>query len=176
MTAQSEPDGARKRLGISVGAAKAVVMVASLQYWILPLLPLGALIWFLLPTGHDEPIGSSRSATEPSPVTSGLYLSTIPINWVSIGTVPNGYVGHDIYNRLGEKLGRIKDILVDPDERTVAAIVNVDRFLGIGDKDVAVPMGALYLDRRVNRRRILLDARRETLQAAQAFKHHTLMR
>jgi hypothetical protein len=90
--------------------------------------------------------------------------------------VPNGYVGHDIYNRVGEKLGRIKDILLDPDERMVAAIVNVDRFLGIGDKDVAVPMRALYLDRRVNGRRILLDARRETLQAAQAFKHHNLMR
>ena len=151
-------------------------MVASLHYWVLPLLPLGALIWFLLPTGHDEPTGSSRSAADPSPVTSGLYLTNVPNNWVSIGTVSNGYVGHDIYNRADEKLGIIKDILLDPDERMVAAIVNVDRFLGIGDKNVAVPMGALYLDRQVNRRRIILDARRETLQAAQAFKHHTLMR
>ncbi len=151
-------------------------MVASLQYWSLPLLPLAALIWFLLPTGHEEPSGSTRSATEPSPVTSGLYLSTIPINWASIGTVPNGYVGHDIYNRADEKLGIIKDILLDPDERMVAAIVNVDRFLGIGDKNVAVPMGSLYLDRQVNRRRIILDATRETLQAAQAFGHHAPMR
>ena len=151
-------------------------MVASLHYWVLPLLPLGALIWFLLPTGHDEPTGSSRSAADPSPVTSGLYLTNVPNNWVSIGTVPNGYVGHDIYNRVDEKLGIIKDILLDPDERMVAAIVNVDRFLGIGDKNVAVPMGALYLDRQVNRRRIILDATRETLQAAQAFGHHAPMR
>jgi hypothetical protein len=157
-------------------AAKGVVMVASLHYWVLPLLPLGALIWFLLPTGHDEPTGSSRSAADPSPVTSGLYLTNVPNNWVSIGTVPNGYVGHDIYNRADEKLGIIKDILLDPDERMVAAIVNVDRFLGIGDKNVPVPMGALYLDRQVNRRRIILDATRETLQAAQAFGHHAPMR
>jgi hypothetical protein len=165
MTAQSELDGARERRGI---------MVASLQNWVLPLLPLGALIWFLLPTGHDEPTGFPRSAADPSPVTSGLYLTNVPNNWVSIGTVPNGYVGHDIYNRADEKLGTIKDILLDPDERMVAAIVNVDRFLGIGDKDVAVPMRALYLDRQVNRRRIMLDATRETLQAAHAFRHHAL--
>ena len=148
------------------------IMVASLHYWVLPLLPLGALIWFLLPTGHDEPRGSLGSAADTLPVTSGVYLSSVPNDWISIGTVPNGYVGYDIYNRADEKLGIIKDILLDRDERMVAAIVNVDRFLGIGDKDVAVPMRAIYLDRRVNHRRIILDTTRETLQTAPAFRHH----
>jgi hypothetical protein len=122
MTAQSEPDGARKRLGISVGGSERCRHGGELALLGFASAPLGALIWFLLPTGHDEPTGSSRSAADPSPVTSGLYLTNVPNNWVSIGTVPDGYVGHDIYNRVGEKLGRIKDILLDPDERMVAAI------------------------------------------------------
>ena len=39
----------------------------------------------------------------------------------------------DIYNRAGEKLGTIKDVLIGPDGKMAAVLVNVGRFLGIGD-------------------------------------------
>ena len=50
-----------------------------------------------------------------------------------------------------------------------AAIVNVGRFLGIGGKDGALPFSALQLEQRDNTPRIVVDATKETLQAAPTF-------
>jgi len=57
-----------------------------------------------------------------------------------------GFVKNDIYSRNGEQLGTIKDVLVGPDGRTAAAIINVGRYLGIGDKEIAVPFSALQVE------------------------------
>ena len=89
---------------------------------------------------------------------------------MSIGNRPNDYVAQDIYDRNGQKFGAIKDVLIGPDGSAAAVLINVGRFLGIGDKDIAVPVSALQLDQRDNTRRIVIDATKETLQSAPAFE------
>jgi len=44
-----------------------------------------------------------------------------------------------------ESLGSVNDILMDGDGRTLAIIVGVGGFLGIGEKDVAIPVSSLQL-------------------------------
>ena len=51
--------------------------------------------------------------------------------------------GTTVYGANGERIGDISDMLVERDGRTVAVIVGVGGFLGIGQKDVAVPFEAL---------------------------------
>ena len=136
------------------------------------LLALGGLLWFMLP-GHDpvETVGTSQRSTQPvRPEGQVIALASVPDNWTSIGAAPNSYTNQDIHNRTGEKLGTIKDVLAGPDGKMTAAIVNVGRFLGIGDKDIAVPLSALQVDH--NSRRIVIDATKDTLQAAPAFERH----
>ena len=129
---------------------------AGWAYRVLPLLALGGLLWFMLPGRHDEG--------------QVIALASVPDNWTSIGDAPNSFTNQDIYNRAGEQLGTIKDVLAGPDGKMTAAIVNVGRFLGIGDKDIAVQLSALQVDHR--NRRIVIDATKDTLQAAPTFERH----
>ena len=80
------------------------------------------------------------------------------------------YYQQDIHNKAGEKIGTIKDLLIGPDGRIHAAVLSIGRFLGLGDKDVAVPMSALEIDRRSDGNRVTIDVVRETLQSAPAFE------
>ncbi len=147
---------------------------ASWPYWALGALLLGGLLWSLLPSAHQavDPVKTSQSTPEPS----RLYLARAPDNWVSIGSAPNDYVGQDLYNKADERIGTIKDILIGPDGKMAGAIINVGRYLGIGDKDVAVPFAALQLEPRAGGRRIVMDATKEALQSASAFEGYQTKR
>jgi hypothetical protein len=154
----------------------------SWPYWVLPLLALAGLFWYMLPRDREV---SERQATEPvrtsqpaapsnrvavSPESRSTFLARSPDNWISIGNRPNDYIGQVIHDRNGQELGSIKDVLIGPDGSPAAVLLNVGRFLGIGDdKDVAVQMSALKLDQQGNTRRIVVDVTKETLQAAPTF-------
>lgn len=146
----------------------------SWMYWALPLLALGAVLWALLPSSQEtrEPIQTSQPAAPPARVQTvkPIYFTRAPADWVSIGSAPNNYVGNDVYNRTGEKLGTIEDVLVGPDGKMAAAVVNVGRFLGIGERGIALPFSALQVEMRDNSRRIVIDITKEALQAAPAFE------
>jgi sporulation protein YlmC with PRC-barrel domain len=141
---------------------------ASWPYWVLPLLVLAGLLWYLLPRERETvPVAASKTASEPTQVvlTRSAFLSSAPDSWVSIGNAPNEYVNKEIYSRTGEQLGTIKDVLVEGDRKMVAVIVNVGRYLGIGDKEVAVPFSALQ----VSGQRMVIDTTKDALQAAPIF-------
>jgi len=149
---------------------------ARWAYWALPLLILAGLLWYLLGREPETvgPVATSKSTSEPvrDVQTKTAYLSGAPDSWVSIGHAPNDYVNKDIYNRAGEQLGTIKDVLVGPDGKMAAAIINVGHYLGIGDKDIAVPFSAILQQRSDSGQRIVIDATKDNLQAAPAFVRH----
>jgi sporulation protein YlmC with PRC-barrel domain len=77
-------------------------------------------------------------------------------------------VGADVYNREGEKLGRIEDLLIDfPQGRVAYAALSFGGFLGIGDKLFMIPWSALVYDSHANR--FLLEIDREALEKAPGF-------
>jgi hypothetical protein len=53
--------------------------------------------------------------------------------------------GTRVYGSNNESIGDISDLLLDRQGRVVAAIIGVGGFLGIGQKDVAVPFEALEI-------------------------------
>lgn len=53
--------------------------------------------------------------------------------------------GTTVYGANNEEIGDISDLLIDRDGKVVAAIVGVGGFLGVGEKDVAVPFQALEI-------------------------------
>jgi sporulation protein YlmC with PRC-barrel domain len=149
---------------------------ARWAYWVLPLLALAGLLWYLF-AREPETVGPVATSKSPSETirdvqTKIAYLSSVPDSWVSIGHAPNDYVNKDIYNRAGEQLGTIKDVLVGPDGKMTAAIINVGRYLGIGDKEIAVPFSAIQQQRSDSGQRIVIDATKDNLQAAPIFVTH----
>jgi len=151
---------------------------ASWAYWVLPLLALGGLLWYLFPREERtvEAVPGTQTTNLPAPtrpVTDApakvTYLTTAREDWTSIGASPNEYTNQDVYNGAGENLGTIRDLLIGPDGKAAAAVINVGRFLGIGDKEIAVPFSALRVERQGDSRRIVIDAMKEGVQAAPTF-------
>ena len=56
-------------------------------------------------------------------------------------------IGKDVVNARGDKVGDIEDIVID-NNKAVMAIVSVGGFLGMGDKDVAIPFDQLRMNDR----------------------------
>nr|CAD6438802.1 photosystem reaction center subunit H [Rhizobium sp. Q54] len=55
------------------------------------------------------------------------------------------FEGKAVYGAEGESIGEINDVLVSQDGSVNAVIIGVGGFLGIGEKNVAIDMGALEL-------------------------------
>jgi len=157
------------------GSAKSVAW----PYWVLALAALGALLWALLPR-YENGGSQTASVTNNTPEQSRLlpptneqivYFARPERTWVSIGTAPNDYVNRVILNARGEPLGTVRDVLMGPDGKAAAAVISVGRYLGIGDKVVAVPFTALRTEQRDGDRRIVIDIVREALQSAPQFEN-----
>lgn len=66
----------------------------------------------------------------------GGYLTQQAPDQVSANT----YIGQSVYNGQNESIGKINDLIMKKDGGIVAAVIGVGGFLGIGEKNVAVPI------------------------------------
>ena len=80
----------------------------------------------------------------------------------------NTIIGDEIHNTSGEKLGEIKELMIDLDQNRVAyAVLSFGGFLGMGDKLFAIPFESLKLD--AAKEHFLLDIPKERLEQAPGF-------
>jgi sporulation protein YlmC with PRC-barrel domain len=81
----------------------------------------------------------------------------------------NRVEGTAVYNREGEKLGRIENFMVDKvSGRSEYAVMSFGGFLGIGDQHHPVPWSSLTYD--TNAGGYVIDADRARLQGAPVYK------
>lgn len=52
-------------------------------------------------------------------------------------------IGVDVYNNQNEKLGEISELIMSPSGQIAGAIIGVGGFLGMGERDVMVPLNQL---------------------------------
>ena len=79
-------------------------------------------------------------------------------------------IGTPVNNGANSRLGDINDVLFDADGRLKAVVVGVGGFLGIAERDVAVPWDAFGVNRVEDQNPMLrLDVSREQLEAAPEF-------
>lgn len=147
---------------------------ATWTYWGLTLAALGGLLWALLPSGSGN--NESASVTSytpmlvPAPDRNPVYFVRADQNWRSIGASPNDYVNQPIHSADGVMLGTVRDLLVRPDGTTAAAVLSVGRQLGIGEKEVAVPISILRMERRENGLRVVVDVEKDALLSAPSYE------
>jgi sporulation protein YlmC with PRC-barrel domain len=142
---------------------------ATWPFVVLPLLALAGLAWYLLADGSSSARLGQRSEVSGKPSTAPpgtgdaiQYLATVPSDVVSVAT----YQRRDVFNRTGEKIGTVTDLVVDNDGRITAAIISVGSFLGLGDKEVAVPFSAVQRWQHDSLTHLMIDAERGELHAA----------
>ncbi len=78
---------------------------------------------------QDRPVAGS------SVVSSETYFESIIANGYSARKL----IGATVFNDREEKVGKVHDLIVGTDGSVTLAIVEVERFLGIDNKRVAVP-------------------------------------
>ena len=74
----------------------------------------------------------------------------------------------DVYDPRGEKLGSVKEIMLDTRSGKISYVVlSFGGFLSIGEKLFAVPWGALTVD--TENKRLVMDTNEERLKEAPGF-------
>jgi sporulation protein YlmC with PRC-barrel domain len=79
-------------------------------------------------------------------------------------------IGSDVRNKAGEKIGDIRDLMVDANGTIKLAIVSTGGFLGVGDRLHAVPWDVLTLGPKDDH---ILDIDKAHLQATPGFTSKT---
>lgn len=116
------------------------------------------------PMTPAAPSANGSAAT----TTGGSYLTEQGETQVSA----NDYIGKSVYTAADESIGNVTNLIMEENGGLVAAVIGVGGFLGIGAKDVAVPMDKVTMTRNTQDGTIRLTTTEtaETLKAAPEFK------
>ena len=91
----------------------------------------------------QQPMGASPGTQAPM---GGQTVAMRPIASPQPGQMMGSDLrGADVYGMNNESIGEINDIVIDREGRVAAVVIGVGGFLGIGEKDVAVPYQALQI-------------------------------
>jgi sporulation protein YlmC with PRC-barrel domain len=77
----------------------------------------------------------------------------------------------NVYDPNENKIGDVKDVLVDKSGKVVALIVGVGGFLGAGEKDVAVPFEAVHPTVKDKKWWLVMNTTKDSLKNAPGFKY-----
>jgi sporulation protein YlmC with PRC-barrel domain len=101
--------------------------------------------------------------------TTVVELQAVVLGW----SAKKDLMGKNVVNDRNEKIGKIDDIIIspNPDAKLPAAsfaVIGVGGFLGIGKKDVVIPMGQLKIQ---NKQLMLAGATKDALKALPEFQY-----
>ncbi|AFL49127.1 hypothetical protein USDA257_c05320 [Sinorhizobium fredii USDA 257] len=84
----------------------------------------------------------------------------------------NTYIGQSVHNPNDESIGEINDLIIKKEGGIAAAVVGVGGFLGIGEKNVAVPFESIEVTEQPDSDALKLTTTEtaESLKAAPEFK------
>jgi hypothetical protein len=115
----------------------------------------------------------SATSTEPAATTSAPAMASSSVRYLDMQSegqwLASSFMGETVRGTDDKSIGEINNLLVDKDGKVVAAVIGVGGFLGIGEKDVAVPFEALQLSNERDEK-ITLAATEEQLRNAPEFK------
>jgi sporulation protein YlmC with PRC-barrel domain len=107
-------------------------------------------------------------AQQPAPTTAGP--AEICIRQPTGTTVTNFYK-QNVYDPSDNKISDVDDVLIDKEGRVTAMIIGVGGFLGMGEKDVAVPFSSVHASEKNNKWYLVLNTNKDALKAAPGFTY-----
>jgi sporulation protein YlmC with PRC-barrel domain len=92
-------------------------------------------------------------------------LNSLP----STSTTVANYYKQNVYDPSDAKIGEISDVLLGKDGKVEAFIVSVGGFLGMGEKDVAVPFTAIRASEKNGTWYLTMNATKNSLKEAHGY-------
>ena len=107
-------------------------------------------------------------AQQAAPMASGpaKIFTTIPA-----GTTVTNFYKQNVYDPSDNKIGDIDDVLIDKAGNVSAMIVSVGGFLGMGEKDVAIPFSDVHASEKNNKWYLVLNTTKDALKTAPGFTY-----
>ena len=115
--------------------------------------------------GISEVFVCTASAPGPNPTPSGMFIYVPAYDELS-----SNVVGLDVYNGDKQNIGPIKDIALDANGLN-GYIVDVGRFLGMGDHYVVVRPSSISFDAKDDKWHATMNANADQLKAAPEYKY-----
>jgi sporulation protein YlmC with PRC-barrel domain len=113
-------------------------------------------------------IASTAAFAQPMSSGRAEIMSSVPANSVTVAD----WYKQNVYDPSDNKIGEIMDVLVDREGKITALIVGVGGFLGMGEKDVAVPFNAVQVTSKDNNKwYLVMNSTKDALKAAKGFKY-----
>ena len=80
--------------------------------------------------------------------------------------------GTNVYSTDGDHLGEIYDIMLEKRSGNIAyAVMSFGGFLGMGEKDIAVPFSAIHATEKNSKWYLTMNATKDSLKAAHGYKY-----
>ena len=108
-------------------------------------------------------------AQQPAPMASGpaKILTTLPA-----GTTVTNFYKQNVYDPSDNKIGGIDDVLIDKEGRVTALIIGVGGFLGMGEKNVAIPFSDIRASEKNNNKwYLVLNTTKDALKTAPGYTY-----
>ncbi len=115
-------------------------------------------------TGAAQAQRATTGAASPGTM---QVLGTLPAN----STTVTNFYKQNVYDPNDSKIGEISDVLVSKEGRIEAFIVSVGGFLGVGEKDVAVPFSAIRATDKDGKWYLTMNASKDSLKEARGYKY-----
>jgi len=112
------------------------------------------------PGTRDVNVGTTAAPDARAPA-AGVVAVAPAAGTFPAATDVEKFIGKDVYGANGEKVGELDNVLISPDGRVRAGIVEFGGFLGIGTNKVAVPWNQLQ----VTNHRIVADVTKEQVRS-----------
>lgn len=102
-----------------------------------------------------------------TPAFAAGTMSSLPSDsW----TITN-YYKQNVYDKAQNTVGKIDDVLMDKSGKITALMVGVGGFLGVGEKDVALPFSAVHSEKKDNKWYLTVDETKDSLKNAKGYKY-----
>ena len=112
------------------------------------------------------PDSTAAAPAAPDSAPAVVGNTEVPSNAV----LASQFMGQAVYTAANENIGEINDLIMNKDLDNIVAIVGVGGFLGIGEKDVAIPIGDITAIKDENNAlRLTISASKEQLEALPVF-------
>jgi len=112
-------------------------------------------------------LGGPAIAQSTGNVPPAKTLGTVPESSVTV----TNYYKQNVYDPGQNKIGEIKDVLVNNEGRITAFIVSVGGFLGVNEKDVAVPFSSVKAIRKDDKWYLTMSTSKDELKNAKGFRY-----
>jgi sporulation protein YlmC with PRC-barrel domain len=118
-----------------------------------------------------QPNAASPNAALPSQQTP-MARSSEAVKALPNGAIPiSEYYKQSVYDTRDSKIGDIRDLLLDESGKINSVIIGVGGFLGLGEKNVAIPFSSLKVAEKNGSRYLVLQTTKEALQSAPGYSY-----